>query len=160
LRLSGNFVRWSVFEEHCALETEAASDDRANCDTGPLFVAPRNWEDAMSYRLGGSYWVNDGVELMLGAGYDMNAVPDSTLEPALIDMDKATASLGARFMLLDSAFALATTFTQVIYFTREVDPAAQEAALVKENGARYGPNAGGKYEQSISLLNLNVEYHF
>ncbi len=163
IRFSGNYIRWSVLQEHCALGLpEGSSDARENCDAGPLFIAPRNWEDAMAFRLGGSYWLSDASELMVGAGFDQNAVPDSTLEPALIDMDKVTASLGARFVLLDKAFAIATTFTQVIYFERDIDPSVQEPALLKNpaTGTRHGPNAGGKYEQSISLLNLNLEYKF
>ncbi|MGC6417902.1 MAG: OmpP1/FadL family transporter [Bradymonadia bacterium] len=163
LRFSGNYIRWSVLKEHCALGVnENSTDERSNCDSGPLFIAPRNWSDAMGYRLGGSYWFSSAVEVMLGAGYDENAVPDSTLEPALIDMDKVTASLGARFKMLDDSLALAATFTQVVYFTRDINPESQESALVRDatTGTRFGPNAGGKYEQSISLLNLNVEYSF
>ena len=83
----------------------------------------------MGYRLSGSYWFSSAVEVMLGAGYDENAVPDSTLEPALIDMDKVTASLGARFKMLDDSLALAATFTQVVYFTRDINPESQEPAL-------------------------------
>jgi long-chain fatty acid transport protein len=160
LRLFGNYVRWSLFKDQCALNVDVGSDERSNCDTGPLFVAPRNWTDGLSGRIGASYWFKPSIEGVVGAGYDTNSVPDSTLEPALVDMNKATVSLGARFVLMDSALAFATTFTQVIYFEREIQASSQEPVLVKESGARVGPNAAGTFEQSVSVLNLNVEYSF
>ena len=148
-RLFGNYIGWSALKDQCALNT-ALGAARSNCESSPLFIAERQWEDAFAVRAGGSYWISPTFEVFLGAGFDQNAVPDKTLEPALFDTDKYTASAGARFVLLEEALALGTTYTQVIYMDRETDPADN----INE------PNSAGRYSQSIGVLNVNVQYTF
>ena len=148
-RIFGNYIGWSVLDNQCALNS-AKGTERSNCETSPLFIAERQWEDAFAVRVGGSYWTSRTVELFLGAGFDQNAVPDKTLEPALFDTDKYTASAGARFVLMEEVLALGTTYTQVFYMDRDVDPADN----INE------PNSAGNYSQSIGVLNVNVQYSF
>lgn len=163
LRLFGEYVTWSNFEKQCLLVRD--NPDR-NCDllenggTGPNGVAitqniMRRWEDAFGIRGGFSWWFTPDVEGYLGFGYDSNAVPDETLEPALIDMDKYTAAVGAQFRLSDR-WLLSATFTQVIYSEREL---SLENARVFEAPSRQ-PKSAGTYNQAISVLNLNTQYSF
>jgi long-chain fatty acid transport protein len=66
LRLFGDFTRWSQMERQCAV----------------LQNQPRNWNDTFGVRAGASLWTNKATELLAGAGYSSNAVPDETLERA------------------------------------------------------------------------------
>ena len=155
-RLFGDYTRWSVFTEQC-IRTKGLD----GCD---LAIIPRNWEDAFGVRGGYSRWFTDDIEFLLGLGFDQSAVPDSTLEPALVDMDKITASLGARFTLMKDSLAVATTYTQVIYFTREIDARPSGNGQSDVTGTAFAdarnPDSAGKYEQAVGVFNLNLEYAF
>src|SRR5690606_10260633 len=133
-------TRWSVMDRQCVMN---ASEVRRNCDYGPtdkVFTdpgsygsdlvdpdtgepitrgvvqhLPRFWKDTGGVRIGASYWfLNDRLEAYVGAGYDSSAVPVQMLDAALMDMNKATVSLGARFQIIRQ-FALALTATEVIF---------------------------------------------
>ncbi len=163
LRLFGNYIRWSKFTEQCALDL----DSPETCEGNPLFLAPREWEDGFAIRAGASYWLNDDVELVAGGGFDTNSVPDRTLEPALFDTDKFTASAGARLEFMDDALALGLTYTQVIYTERDVKPRGRTEDMnetdIDQFGFRQGqrqPDSSGVYTQAIGVLNINLEYNF
>ncbi|AKU92398.1 OmpP1/FadL family transporter [Vulgatibacter incomptus] len=163
LRLFGEYVRWSRFKRQCFL---AADVDDANCDLNPdgsegpnargvVQNIPREWRDAFGVRVGGSYWLSPPIEVFVGGGYDSNAIPNKTMDPSLYDMHKLTAALGARFEI-GKNIALAGTFTQVFYFTRDV-PVAESQPF---EGATKQPNSGGTYKQLISVLDVNAQYRF
>ncbi len=156
-RLFGDYARWSVFDEQC-IQSE---DSTTQCDLANI---PRNWEDTIGVRAGYSRWITDAVELYVGAGYDQNAVPDETLEPALYDAEKVTAGLGGRFTMLDDSLGIAATYTQVIYFDRTTDawPRGDNGKLVPQGAfaTAANPNSAGTYKQAIGVFNLNVQYAF
>ncbi len=162
LRMFGDFVRWSVLDNHCAMTMDTKEqgcqlDDLGNAmSTGATvsFNIPRHWKDTMSVRLGGSYWLSDGREIFAGVGYDGSAIPDETMGPDLIDQDKMTASIGARMMVSDN-MRVAGTFTQVLYFEREVT-----AGENPFEGISRTPDQAGSYQQAVSVFNLGVEYMF
>ncbi len=168
VRFHGNYILWSALKEQCALDDASPE----TCDGNPLFMAPRFWSDGYALRLGGSYWVTPGVELLGGGGYDSNAAPDKTVEPALYDTDKFTASLGAKMSIIKDSLALAMTYTQVFYMERDIEPRGrvevpgnptQEHTDIDQFGFRQGqrqPDSSGVYNQSIGVLNVNVEYTF
>jgi len=163
VRVFGDFTRWSVLDNHCAMAMDSADrgcllDDRGNADPSGasiVFNIPRHWEDAFGLRVGGSYWLSEKRELFAGLGYDGNAIPDTTIGPDITDQEKMTASLGGR-MLLTSELRLSLTFTQVIYFTRDVEVRAASPF----DGISRLPDFAGSYTQSVSLFNLGAEYMF
>lgn len=168
LRLFGDYVRWSVLENQCvstSARCEVAADGSAISGVPVALNIPREWNDAFGVRGGASYWFSPDLELMVGAGWDGSAVPDHTMDPVLMDMPKVTASLGARYEMLDDHMALAFTYTQVFYMEREID---RETYFVTDNGQkvpRYQgvsktPNLAGTYNQSVGAANLYVEYTF
>ena len=98
------------------------------------------------------------VETYLGAGYDSSAVPEEMVDPALFDMDKATASIGSRWQALDS-LALALTFTQVFYF--EVDNTGKGVTDEFSADSRLlQPSNDGVYNQSVSVINFYTDISF
>lgn len=172
-RFFGDYTRWSVFDRMCLLNKNVA--DR-NCSysgmdnalnnpggvkpnesaSGVVQHLPRKWQDTFGLRVGASWWVIPELETYLGAGYDSNAIPDQTLDPALTDADKVTLSLGARWQIVEN-FAMATTFTQVLYFERDTSDSAINNQFT---GNTRQPGNGGVYNQSISLINLYADISF
>lgn len=165
LRLFGEYVRWSVFDKQCILDatdparrcalTATGEVDTAAGGAGVIVNNPRHWQDAFGVRAGGSYFVEPGLELYAGGGYDANAVPDDTIDAGLMDMDKLSASLGARWALRESGLAVAATYTQIFYFERTVAP----RTTAYQPPSRH-PDPAGTYRQSIGALNVGVEYAF
>ena len=166
-RVFGDYTRWSVLEEQCILN---ANDPNRSCaaGVGDIGIIPRYWQDSIGVRLGYSRFINDRFEFFLGAGVDESAVPDETLDPSLYDADKFTGSIGARFqMLSDKSLALATTYTQVVYFERDIQPRGKAADAIESDltgvGIREearGPDSAGTYNSAVGVLNINVEYMF
>lgn len=162
VRLFGDFVRWSVVDDHCGM-TAATADQGCRLTPGHsgdssgavlAFNIPRHWEDAFSLRVGASYWLTNRRELFVGLGYDGSAVPDETMAPDIIDQTKMTASVGARVLLTDNIL-ISGTFTQVVYFEREVGVRTSTFDSISRT-----PDGAGTYNQSVSLFNLGLDYMF
>lgn len=164
LRLSGDFQRWSVLEDQCLVNR---SDSGASCEiaedgteapgaSGVIVNVKRDWNDTFGVRAGGSYHPNSRLEVGGSVAYDSNAVPDETVDPALLDMDKLLITGSARYRLLDSSLELALAYTQVVYFDRTVAP---EDVTVFPQPSRT-PSGAGSYEQLLGLFTLGVQYSF
>ncbi len=160
-RLFGEYVRWSVFERQCLVSAttpgcKIAPDGSTPESPGVILNIERQWKDAFGIRGGVSRWLSEELELYVGAGYDSNAASDVGIDAALIDMDKVTASLGARISFLDGRLAVMPTLTHVFYFEREVEIAESERFVPPTKT----PNQSGTYNQAITLLDLGLEYRF
>ena len=163
LRLFAEYVRWSVFNRqcfiapggNCALKSDG-SLDTANGGKDVILNIPRNWQDGWGVRAGASWFANRNIELFLGAGFDSNAVPDSTLDPSFYDMNKLTFSAGARGVMVKDRLALALTYTQVVYLDRDI-PTQKTAMFMSPS---KNPDNMGKYSQMIGLASLSLEYLF
>ena len=173
VRLFGDWAHWSVLTKQCVLSAGVAN---ASCDgaapIGKILALPRDWHDGFEVRGGGSYWLSDGFELTFGAGYDSNAVPDKSLEPAFYDTEKVTLSLGMK-LELTKGLALEATYTQVIYFDRTVEPRGHvpvdpnnpDGPTVTDLEGVYPealrtPDAAGTYKQAIGVLEVGLGYTF
>lgn len=169
LRFSGDITRWSRLENQCFMDNQFLGDedpyefcrvdgDGALVNEGNSVVQNlrRDWQNAFGFRVAGSYWLSERVELQLDAGYDSNAIPDSTLEPALMDFDKVAIGIGGRFQVADFLH-IALTATDVIYFERDTsDVETQEASAP----ASRQPSSAGVYNQNIFVLNTALEFAF
>lgn len=161
LRLFGEYARWSRFERQCIVNASNPTCDlrddgsEITADGSVIQNLQRNWEDAFGVRAGVSHWFTPGVEAYVGVGWDGNAVPDETIDPALIDMEKFTAAIGGQFALADN-WSLAATFTQVFYAERDV----AVSAVRSFSAPSAQPNAAGTYNQSVSVLNVATQLTF
>jgi long-chain fatty acid transport protein len=176
LRLFGDFTRWKVFDKQCVLDEgvdgrmcefdgvdtafenpEAfgadGPDDRV---VGVTQHLPRYWKNAGGVRAGASYWFLPQLEGYIGAGYDSNAVPVETLDPALMDMHKMSVSVGARWQIIKH-FALSLTSTELFFF--KVDTKGKNA-LNKFQPPTRQPDANGEYKQFFQLFNLYADVSF
>ncbi len=158
LRVFADYTRWSVFESQCLAAADRAKglDDCREDTAGVVQVFERQWEDAFGVRAGASYWATPGLEIIAGGGFDANAVPDETLDPALMDMDKFTASLGAKFQIIPN-LDLMVTGTGVFYAERDTTETASNQNF---DSPSKQPSNAGVYNQSIYILNTNLQFGF
>ncbi len=174
LRIFGDFTRWSVFDKQCVLDASIAGRkcNYAGADTaldkpgeygadgpgtkGVTQNLPRFWKDAGGVRLGASYWFLPQLEAYLGLGYDSSAVSVKTLDPALMDMNKISVSLGARWQIVRQ-FAMAFTVSEIAYLKVNTK---DKNVLHKFQGTSSQANANGVYKQNLVLANLYLDVSF
>jgi len=148
MRLFGDYTRWSAMKKHIV----------KNSDTGEFLLdQPRDWNDTFGVRAGASKWLSKPVEVYGGAGFSSNAVPDSTLEPALPDWNGISLSAGGRFEIIEKLFA-DLSYTQIIYLPR--DNTGKSELTTATGTAPPSPDAGGKYKQAVGVVNVNIDFAF
>lgn len=160
LHFAADFQRWSVFKDQCLVQTgvgeaKCVFKPDGSLDTGAgganvLVDIPRDWNDTFSIRGGGTYELNDKLELNAGVMFDSNAVPDETLEPALIDTNKIIAQLGGRYDISKNV-ALTSTLGYVAYLSRTTTPRAVDPATPSRN-----PDMAGDYSLMVAYLLFGV----
>lgn len=163
LRFSADITDWSVFKNQCITSDKATSctvnkDGSATKGENPVPLQNivRNWGPAFGARIGASYWVKEEIELIAGLGYDSNAVPSSTLEPALVDFHDFFPTLGAHFAI-GKHFGVELSYTQFIYLARDTTGANKNATLASPSNT---PDSGGKYTQAIGVTQVGVDAAF
>ena len=166
VRLFGDMTRWSAMKQQCLIDIDAPDIDEA-CEIGddgaqvndgttvPIQNAARQWKDAFGVRLGASYWIND-LELLVGGGWDGNAVPDENLDPALMDMNKFTATLGGAYTIADM-MTIGLSATNIFYAQRDTTGASGNESLALPSRQ---PGNQGIYKQNIFLINTNLQFSF
>lgn len=172
IRLSGDYQRWSVFENqclldgslpksqnNCALDSEGAALPEAE---GIVVNIPRRWKDTFGVRAGGSYWFTPDLELNGGVVYDSSAVPDETIDVSLLDQNKVIALAGIRWGVVPGTLILGLTLNNVFYFKRTVEPRERD-----EDDHGIGPlppsaipDGAGTYTQNVFYAQLGAEYMF
>lgn len=166
LRFVGEIVNWAVLDNQCLVAKEQDGVESTECDvdkTGAATSSPlpiqnikRDWGPAFALRVGGSYFASKAVELFASVGYDSSAVPDATLEPALMDFHDISPGAGAKFRA-GSIFAAAVSYTQFIYLPRDN---SGKSKLQEFASPSKTPDGGGQYSQALGALNVNVELVF
>lgn len=158
LHFAIDYQRWSKFKAQCIVNPGAPESACATNDDGEL-VDPNNsdvnanllrgWKDTYGIRVGGAYHASDDLEINGGVLYDSNAVPDKTLDPALIDMDKVIPQLGVRYTA--GNLLVSATLGHVFYMSRTTAPRTADPA-----GKDRSPDMAGDYQQAVSYLLLGV----
>lgn len=160
LRLFGDYTRWSALTDQCVSRRDEPctlnADGSAAAGSGAIQNVPRHWHDAFGVRAGMSSWLRPEIEVFTGAGYDSNAIPDSTLEPSLMDYDDVSFALGARYELAPG-FLVAASYTQFANVPREN---RGESEHPEQAAPSNGPDAGGRYSEWVGLVNLDLELIF
>lgn len=169
LRLGAEIQTWNQFKSQCIVQ-EAALDEHSIqdiCKTDASGVVEesgelvqnlvRDWRLSYGVKLSGSYYLNDRIEIGAGIGYDSNAIPDYTMDPALMDMNKIAFDLGGNFQVA-KWLAIMVQFTEVFYITRDTtgNPGVSEGYSQKN----AQPSPGGRYTQNIFITNLGLHFSF
>ncbi len=159
LRLWGDYTRWSLFENQCLqVQGKKCAFDADGRATEALQNFPRNWNDAFQVRVGASYFTQSNLEIFGGLGFDSNAVPDETLEPAYLDANDISAAAGVRIPLGEKIF-LAGSYTHLYYLDRDTTGKSTAADPTLISASRT-PDSGGKYVHQIGIINANLEVGF
>lgn len=159
------FVRWSVFDKQCVVqagtECDAADDGRVPPGSGIILNIPRRWNNAVGFRAGPAYQLNDSVELFGSLGITTPAVPKETIDASTIDSTRLYGTVGARFAL-SKHFALAASYNHIYFFDVNTRGANDQNLVGKpaDYTPSRSPSADGRYRSQIGFMNLNVAYTF
>lgn len=168
LRLQGDYTRWRVFENQCLVADMPDSNCALTPDgaitadaSGVIVNVRRDYDDTFGVRAGASYDVSQQLEVGGSVAYDSNAVPDSTIDASLMDMDKIIANAGVGYQVLDRV-RLNANLLHVIYFEREVAarPRDSMGTPIGFEPPSAAPDGAGTYQQSVTVLALGLDYAF
>ncbi len=172
VRAAADYTRWGVFDNQCVLDANQADrkcairpDGGVDAEAGGAGIIlnlRRNWEDTYGVRLGGSYWAADNVELVAGGSYDSSAVPDETIDAALIDMGKFVGTAGVNWGAVPGKFTVSLSYTHVAYLEREVEARGRDDMGNPDAPASpsRSPDGAGTYDQAVNLVTLGLQYAF
>jgi long-chain fatty acid transport protein len=164
LRFGVDYTRWSTYSEQCIIQTQNGEsgicafneDGSKTADAGEVLLnLPRKWNDSVGMRVGGSWWPADALELTAGLIFDTNAVPDETIDPALMDSNKIVSTLGAVYEL-NRHLSIQGTLGNSYYFNRDVAvrPADEDLKFPSRN-----PDQAGSYKQNITYMSIGLGLH-
>lgn len=165
------FVRWSVFEKQCVVpkgeKCNVAEDGRDLSGGKVILNVPRNWNNAVGFRVGPGYQLTDNLELFGSLGLTTPAVPKKTIDASTIDSTRLYGTVGARYEF-SKHFALAASYNHIHFFTVDTKGANDQnieahPATSPEGGdynASRSPSADGRYKSEIGFVNINGAYTF
>jgi long-chain fatty acid transport protein len=158
LRLAADLTRWSLMQTQCVgiqgQRCAVTPDGGAAPNSGVVLNSNRFWQDSIGVRAGGSYWLVSTFEAFLGLGYETAAAPDTTLDPVLADANNLSVTAGGRLQFADTWFA-ALSYTHLQFFTRD-NTGKSTLADPRIMPQTRRADGGGKYEQWVGVINLNV----
>ncbi len=167
--VEGNFVyeAWSTYD-HVFITTSGLTTTIGTGEpTGlPPIVQPKDWQDAMSLRAGGSLALFDKmIEVHGGGFYETSAIPNSTYSVELVDGDKVGLGLGVSGKL--NGVRLDVGYGHVFIFDRTIGTDSIVAAgnvvvppPIAAEGELRTRVAMGTYRASYNMLNVGVTVAF
>jgi long-chain fatty acid transport protein len=169
LRLFGDWTRWSQMQQQCIDYIKDNPNDLCQVHSDGSDATPngsvvanivRNWKDTYGGHLGASYFLNPGVELFVGAGYETAASPDATMEPGSMDANNIQVALGGRFFIANY-FYLGVGYTQLQFLDRTVTDSQLAASGGKSvQQPTFQQDGNGTYTQWVGVFDVNVEKQF
>ncbi|MBC6610320.1 outer membrane protein transport protein [Hymenobacter sp. BT507] len=139
-----NFVQWSKYRE-----LRFDFDQQINGQT--TSVSKRNYQDALTFRLGGQYKLTSGLTVRAGGSYDMTPVPDGYVTPETPDNDRVSGTVGASYAFGKFSLDLSGQFIRIQKRTET------QADLVN-NGTT--DRVAGTYKTNIVIPGLGLNYTF
>jgi long-chain fatty acid transport protein len=159
LRADGEYVRWSVFQNQCAVAPGANCDvaeDGSGDGLSIILNVPRKFRDAVGVRAGAGYFVDEKLELFGSGAVTTSAVPANLIDATVIDSTRLYGTLGARYEFSQS-FALGSSLNVIYFFPVDTKGTARTDLL--QNPSK-GPSGNGIYNSVIGMFNLNAIYTF
>ncbi len=144
VNLDVSYILWSTYDRVVVEFSEQSPQAVPGQDPRqPSQVSVSDWENSMTFRVGGEYEVIDNLHLRAGFAYDMSPVPEETAGPSLPDNDRTVVAVGAGYKFGD--FRLDAGYQLVMVAEREID---------------RGTPVDGTYQMSAHVVSLNVGYGF
>lgn len=145
-----NFVQWSSYR---ALRFDFKKDGApAQVGTGTFSESKRSYEDALTFRVGGQYKVNDKLALRLGGAYDMSPVKDGYVTPETPDNNRVIGTAGVGYNITEN-FGVDASFMFQAILKR-----TQTEADLLNNGTT--DRVAGTYRTNISIPGIGMRYNF
>jgi long-chain fatty acid transport protein len=157
LRLHGQYVRWSVFDDACVVHRGKPCDlnpDGSAVTQGQIIANDEaHFHDAVAMHAGVGYWPQPHAEVFADAGFDTSAEPSDTQGRTLFDSFKVLGSVGLRYALSEH-LAVAGSYTAVYYLPLTVTSQRQ---WKPPSGV---PFANGSYASHLQFLDVNATVAF
>lgn len=138
LSVEVNMVAWSAYEslDFDFKDNTTSLEDSEN---------PRNYEDAMIFRLGAQYTLNENVNIRAGAYFDQSPITDEYFNPETPNSDNLGLTCGFSYEVGES-FGVDASFLYIIGLERE---------------SEYQPSGfGGKYKSNSVIPGIGLHYNF
>ena len=151
LELDVVFTTWSNYERIDLEFSEPCEDGDQTCIPVPGETNPpttsivSNWTDALAFRFGTQYSVNEQIDVRAGLVFDLTPIPDETLSPSLPGNNRIAFSLGGGYT---TDFGLRADLGYQLV-----------NALEREVGAE-NQNLPGTYTTTAHVLGINVGYGY
>lgn len=171
LRSDVEYVRWSNFERQCVVpkgeKCNVASDGRDLSGGKVILNIPRNWNDAVGFRVGPGVQIDDHLELFGSAAVTTPAVPKQTIDAVTIDSLRLYGTLGAKYTF-NRNFALAGSYNHIYFFNvktngendQNISAHPPGSPTAGDYNASRSPSADGQYKSQIGFININAAYTF
>lgn len=135
---------WSSFDE-LAINTTPAG----------IVTSKNNWKNTNAYRLGGTYQIDDSLQLRFGYTYDKTGQPIEYFSARTADADRHLFSIGAEKKLSDG-WAVEAGY-MLVKFEDTTLSASGFTEAGEPNGSLF---YNGKYETTVHLFGLGVSKSF
>lgn len=170
LKADVDFVRWSVFDRQCVVlagkncnidsatggPAGANDAEKAANSRDVVLNLKRDWQNAVGFRAGPSYFLSPEVELFGSLGFSTSAVPKATIDANTIDSFRIYAAAGLRYEL-SKRLTLAGSYNHIFFMP--VDNTGV-SVYAKNLQPSRSPSAEGKYSSTIGMLNANATLSF
>ncbi|QIL76716.1 OmpP1/FadL family transporter [Hymenobacter sp. HDW8] len=142
--LDVNYAEWSKYK---TLEFTFA-DPINGSNTS---VSKRNYEDALTFRLGGQYKITDGLTVRAGAAYDESPVRDGYVTPETPDANRVSGTIGASYAVGKFGVDFSTQFVSI-------SKRSQTQSQLVANGTQ--DRVAGTYKTNIVIPGIGLNYSF
>ena len=115
-------------------------------------TSKRYYQDALAFRLGGQYKVDDKLTVRAGASYDMTAVKDGYVGPETPDADRIIGTLGASYQISEN-FGIDASFLFENFVKR-----SQTQQDLLDNGT--ADRIAGTYKTQVYVPGIGLHYKF
>jgi long-subunit fatty acid transport protein len=156
------FEQWSSYtHEYLAPENLSFSVAGAPPTALAAIILPKNYQDTLSFRGGGSVGLwQKMVELHGGAFYEQSAIPNAHYGPELVDGDKVGIGTGITAKMWGAALTVAYNYIHV--FDRRIGQESQVYAggVPSPLGEPRTRIAMGTYTANYNMLNIGLTVAF
>jgi long-chain fatty acid transport protein len=145
-------AKWTNWEALDVIEIEmnGAGPDGAPADDSELVL---NWENTISYHVGGMWDVNESLQLRAGYYFDPTPIPTETMRPTITDVtDKHSVSFGLGYAF-GNGFTIDGTYQHLIGNDNEA-PASDN------NGDGIYDNVPGTWNMQVITIGAQLGYRF
>jgi len=158
LRVDVTWERWSEFKNQCVVPTGgscAVDSQGVTSSTSPLLNLPRDWQDSVKGRVGGSYWITPETEVFASFALGSSPVGPSNEDALTFDSARLDWTLGGSYQF--SKHVVGQLAYSYVYF---LPVTVTSSAYPSYPGINQSPSANGSYSSEMYVFDAAVSYLF